>query len=319
MHRVLVPNPIAAPGLALLTDHPAIELDYQPQATEAEIRTALLTAEGLLLRTHVIPDFVYAQAAELRLVSRHGVGVDNVPLPTLEELGIGLAITADANAPSVAEHTVMLILAACRRLVAADILVKDGRWAERAQVQGRDLIGARVTLLGFGRIGQAVVARLLPFGAKLTIYDPGLPDTVAIPAGLFRAPSLESALKDADIVALHAPAAPGDPLIGASELALLAPGAILVNTARGSLVDETALLAALDTGQLDRYATDVFAVEPPPPDAALPHHDHVIATPHNSAITVEGAGRMSLRAAQNLIDGLTGTLAPEMTVLQMKR
>jgi len=316
MVKVLALDPIHEDGLALLRARPEVELVHLPTPTDAEILNHLKDAEAVILRARRLEDEMYRQAPKLRLVSRHGVGCDNLKFDLLRELGIGVAIASDSNLVSVAEHAMTLTLAACKNLVRAERAARSGNWAARDNLGARDLDGSAVLVLGFGRIGQAYAKRASAFGARITIYDPFLAGETELPKDYVRATNLEDALAAMDVVSIHMPrTAETANLFSSATLGNMKSGAILVNTARGGIVDEAALLAALDAGRPGFYATDVLADEPPSADDPLTGRDDVIVTPHSAAMTAQGATRMATRSAQNVLDFLDGKLAREMIAL----
>lgn len=316
MAKVLALDPIHEDGLALLRARSDVELVHLPTPTDATILEHLKDAEAVILRARRLEDDMYRHAPKLRLVSRHGVGCDNLKFDLLRDLGIGVAIASDSNLVSVAEHAMMLTLAACKNVVRAERAARNGHWSARENLGARDLDGAAVLVVGFGRIGQAYAQRAAAFGARITVYDPFLPEAAPLPDGYGRAGDLAGALTATDVVSIHIPrTADTANMFGAETLKHMQPGAILVNTARGGIVDEAALLAALDAGRPGFYATDVLADEPPAPDDPLLGRDDVIVTPHSAAMTAQGAIRMATRSAQNVLDFLDGTLAQEMIAL----
>ncbi|MEM7499849.1 MAG: hydroxyacid dehydrogenase [Pseudomonadota bacterium] len=312
MTKVLVLDPIHADGVAMLKARSEIDLVHLPEPPDDEIARQMRDAEALLLRGRTLPRTVFEEAGQLRLVSRHGVGCDNLDLDLLRARGIRVAISADANWLSVAEHTLALMFAAAKALPLGDRAARDGRWAIRDHLGTREIAGSDVLVLGFGRIGRAVAERCAALGARVRVHDPACSQTPPFES----APDLLAAAGKADFVSVHIPRTPETTnLIGADVLARLRPGAILVNTARGGIVDEGALLDALRTRPLARYATDVLADEPPRADDPLLERDDVILTPHSAAMTAEAARRMAVGAAQNILDFIDGHLAPEMTVI----
>ena len=227
--------------------------------------------------------------------------------------GITVAITANANFVSVAEHAFALMLAACKRIPEGDAAVRANRWGVREALGAREIMGAKLLVIGFGRTGSALAERARAFGAEILVHDPMLPPDMHLPEGYQRIGRLEEGLSQADIVSLHVPATPETRhLIGTPELALMPTGSILINTARGGIVEEKALPPALTALRPALYATDVLDSEPPAPDDPLLSHDQVILTPHSAAMTNEGTMRMSDHAAQNVLDFLSGRLRPEM-------
>ncbi|KEO60775.1 NAD(P)-dependent oxidoreductase [Thioclava indica] len=313
MIKVLALDPIHEAGLAMLHARQDIELVHLPQPDDASIAKHMADAEILILRGRHLDPALFDTAKSLRLVSRHGVGCDNLDFAQMGRNSVTVAVSADANYVSVAEHAFALMLAGCRNLIAADQAVRSGDWARRDALGGRDVQGSKILVVGFGRIGQAFAARAAAFGGEVTVFDPYLPADVTLPAGLKLAENRETAVGEADIVSLHLPHSPQTAnMVDAALLAQFRAGAILVNTGRGGIVDEHALLAALDAGRPALYATDVLASEPPAQDDPLLSRKDVIVTPHSAAMTEQGAMRMATGAAQNALDFLDGTLPDRM-------
>lgn len=312
MPKVLVLDPIAPVGLDLLRERAEVDLTHLPEPTEEAIAREIADAWALVLRGRRLAPERWAGARALALVSRHGVGCDNVPLDDLRAAGVTVAITADANAPSVAEHTLMLMLATARRARAHDAAVREGRWAVREAQMAQDLLGATLLIVGLGRIGREVATRAGAFGMRLLGHDPLLPPDASI-EGVERLGDLDAALARADVVSLHLPATSETRgLFDARALARFKPGAILVNAARGGIVDEAALCDALDSGRLGGVGLDVFAEEPVAADDPLLTREDVLLSPHNAAMSEQGARRMAEHAALNVLNFLDGRLDPRM-------
>ena len=313
--KVLVLDPIAEAGLELLRSRPDITLTHLTQPTPEAIAHELKDTWALLIRARVLDPALWREAGALRLVSRHGVGCDNLPLDTLAELGIAVAIAADSNTTSVAEHTMMLMLALARRALAYDRATRDGRFAHRESLDAVDLSGRTLLIVGLGRIGQQVARRARAFDMRVIGYDAMVPADVA-PEAIERIADLETALGVADVVTLHIPRTPQTVnLIDAVRLAQMKPEALLINAARGRIVDEAALCSALEEGRIAGAALDVFAQEPVPVDHPLLKREDVLLSPHSAAMTPQGAARMSRDAAANILAFLDGTLAPQMLVV----
>ena len=269
---------------------------------------ALMGTDALLVRgaTKVTREVV-AGARGLKAVARAGSGVDNIDLEACRERGIAVFNTPGANAVSVAEHTWALILALYRRLPAAAASMAAGRW-EKSALAGREVRGKTLGLVGFGRVGQEVGRIGLALGCRVQAYDP-LVRVADVLAGA-AAVSLDQALETSDIVSLHAPLAPETKrLVSAEMLSGMKAGAILINCARGALVDESALERALTEGRLAGAGLDVFETEPPG-DRALLRMPQVVATPHVAASTPEAQLRAGVEAATAIRDYLAAGLAP---------
>ncbi len=271
----------------------------------AELAAALAGCDALLVRgaTKVTADVLRA-ANGLKAVARAGTGLDNVDVATAKELGIQVLNAPAANTISVAELTLGLLLALERQLVPAASDLRAGKW-EKAKYSGRELNGKTLGLVGFGHIGRAVAMRARAFEMDVIATDPFI-GTWPGEFGWVRETPLADMLPKVDYLSLHVPLTKDTRgLIGAAELARMKPDAVIVNCARGGIVDESALLAALTTGKLRGAALDVFATEPPGelPLLALPN---VIATPHLGASTREAQDRAGVEAAQRVIAALKG-------------
>jgi D-3-phosphoglycerate dehydrogenase len=312
MPHVLVAGKLHPAGLKVLHEEPGITVDYVEEISEPSYQALLPRAEALVIRTQPLTAASIARAPGLRMVSRHGVGYDAVDVAALSARGIPLAIVGDVNSSAVAERAMLLILAASHRLIAADRATRAGDWAWRGGFQAHEVAGKRLFILGFGRIGQRLARLAQAFGMVTAAHDPFLPAS-AWPDTVARETDLTAALARADIVSLHLP--PGDrPILGADEIARLKPGAILVNTARGGLVDEPALARALRDGHLGAAGIEVFGQEPPAPDHPLFGLPQAVLTPHNAALTAECAERMALASVRNVLDFFAGRLDPRLIV-----
>ncbi len=247
---------------------------------------------------------VLAQAPDLRVISRTGVGYDAIDVAEATRRGIVVCTTPNTNQHAVADFAVLLLLACARRLVEAVDLVRSGRWTP--QPMGLELRGSTVGIVGTGLIGGEVARRLSGFGPRLLGYDVVRSPELEQRLGL-RYVGLEQLLAESDFVTLHAPLLPETRgLIDAAALARMKPGAFLVNTARGPLVDEAALAEALRRGQIAGAALDVFAVEPLPPDSPLREVEHLLLTPHVAGSTEQARAAMAAMAVDNAARVLRG-------------
>lgn len=306
-------NAILVTPRSLSRGHPALDLLTQrgfalvmptPGAIpdEATLIAALPGCVGWLAGVEPVSERVIAAADRLRVISRNGTGVDNLPLTALERRQIRLFRAEGTNARGVAELALGLTFAGLRQIVRTHEGMRAGTWPRHL---GREIAGARVAVVGLGAIGATYAQMCLDLGAQVAGFDPFAPqDRCAHPA--FARMGLDGALAGADIVSLHAPMPEdGAPLLTAPRLAALAPGAVVVNTARAGLVDAPALLDALDAGRVSAYATDVFDSEPPVP-SALTRHPGVILTSHIGGFTDASVERSTVRAVQNLLQALDG-------------
>ena len=313
MPHVLVAGRIHERGLDLLREA-GFSLRYVAEVTTESYVPFLGEADAILIRTQPLRAAEIAAAPRLSIVSRHGVGFDAVDVGALEARIIPLAIVGDVNAIAVAEQTLAFLLGLAKQVVFHDTAVRSGQWAVRDRFGATELHGKVLLLVGFGRIGRRVARMAEAFGMQIEVFDP-LQDEEAIrAAGALPVPSLGAGLARADYVSLHLPKSGARPLIGPEELALMKPGACLINTARGGLIDEAALLAALESGRLGGAALDVFQAEPPAPDYALLRSERLLLSPHMAGLSIESAIRMAESSAQNIIDFFAGTLDPALVV-----
>jgi D-3-phosphoglycerate dehydrogenase len=274
-----------------------------PSGTKREAILAALAAaptQAILMRGNPPLDAAVMDAApELRVIAKHGAGVDSVDLAAAAKRGIRVMVAADANAPAVAEHALALMLALGRDIVTLAARTRAGAW-DREGYSGREISGRRLGLVGFGRIARmvAVKARALGMEVSALPHRPGSVDT----ALAREAASLPALLADSDIVSLHVPLTrETEGMIGRDELAAMRPGSLLVNTARGAVIDEAALLDALVSGHLGGAALDTLIEEPPPPDHPLLRAPRLIVTPHIASATGAALIRMGVVAAQNIV------------------
>jgi len=308
--NVLVFRPIPPDLLAgIEAEHDVVVADPRQPAQAPAFREALAGAHGMIGSSIRLGAAELAQAVRLEVISSISVGVDNYDLGFLRQRGIALCHTPGVLTETTADTVFALIMAASRRLVELASHVREGRWTRNIgeDLFGWDVHGKTLAILGFGRIGQAVARRAaLGFGMRVLYVNEG-PVEVPELAGRATAATLDQALAQADIVAVTLPLTDSTRgLMGAREFALMKPGAIFVNGARGQIVQEAALLAALDSGHLRAAALDVFATEPLPQDSPLRRHPLVTALPHIGSATHETRRAMAALATRNLLDALAG-------------
>ena len=311
MPHVVVAGILHGAGLALLQAAEGVTFEHIEEISEASYLGHLAEADALILRTQPLTAAGVALATRLQVVSRHGVGYDAVDVAALSARRIPLCIVGDVNAVSVAEHAMMLILACAKRLIRADLAVRDGGWLWRNGLQQGEVAGKRLLIVGYGRIGRHVARMAAAFEMVVTAYDPHVGK--AWPGGAMQVASLAKGLAGADFVSVHMPAA-GAAVLGAAELALLPRGAVVINTARGGIVDEVALAAALASGHVAAAGVDVFEDEPVPLGHPLLAMDQVIVTPHIAGLTREAAARMAVASVRNVLDHFAGCLDPDLIV-----
>ena len=270
-----------------------------------EVAALAADADAAIVSTDPFDASVFAAAPRLRVIARVGVGTDSIDLEAATAAGVVVTTTPGANHETVADHALALVLAAIRRVTEHDASVRRGEWDRAGGLTPWDVHGTTVGLVGYGAIGQAVARRLAGFGVELLVADPA-----AAPGRGVEVVELGALLERADVVSLHLPLEPATTgLIGERELARMRPHAILVNTARGGLVDERALIAALREGRLRAAALDVFEDEPPAAAglAALPN---VVLTPHVGGLSERSIARMTAEATDCVLAGLAGRVDP---------
>jgi D-3-phosphoglycerate dehydrogenase / 2-oxoglutarate reductase len=311
--RVLVAGKIHKAGVELLAARNDVVVDSVEAVTTDAYRPFLDKAQGILIRTQPMGAAEIALAPHLKIVSRHGVGFDAVDVASLNARKIPLAVVGDVNSRAVAEHTLMLMLAAARRTVAHHVASTSGNWNERNRFDAVELDGKNLMVLGFGRIGRRVAELGRAFGMRITAFDPFVTADQAKSLGAELATNLHAALNAADFVSVHLPGGNG-PAIGVAELAVMKPSAIILNAARGGVIDELALDAALRERRIRAAGLDVLADEPPKPNHPLLSNPYVTISPHNAGLTEECAMRMGLAAAQNILDCFDGKLDYKLVV-----
>ncbi len=303
---VYVTQPIHEEAMTLLRAAADVVVGFGLEAQELE--SVLPEVHAILVRTSPMPAGLIDRAQSLRVIARHGVGVDNIAVAAATRRGIPVLITPRANLRSVAEQVFTLAMAVSRNTVRSDRLVRDGRFIDRDQMVGRELFGARLGVIGFGRIGKEV-ARIATggFGMRVLAYDPYLPHDEIRAGGAQPVESLTELLGACEFVTVHVPLTPETyGLLGPRELALMRPGSILIQTSRGGVVDESALVGVLREGRLAGAGIDVFEREPPPEDHPFFSLEQAVLTPHTAAHTRQAMRRMAVDAARGIIDVLDG-------------
>ncbi len=266
--------------------------------TERQLRKDLPGCVGYIAGTEILSGPLLAEFRELKAISRNGVGVDSIDVEAAKRLGISILTAPGANSQGVAELTIALILASIRSIPWHDGQLKAGQWNRRP---GRELAGRVLGLIGCGQIGRRVAGMALGLGMKVLAFDE-YPMASFNPSEDFSWASLETVLSSSHVISLHVPPA-DEPVIGPKSIGLLQEGVAIINTARASLIDDDAVLAALNSGQIGFLATDVFRSEPPEP-SPLVSHPNVIATPHIGGYTRESVDRATWAAVDNLLQAL---------------
>jgi len=303
--RVLVSDPLSARAIAALRAAPGIHVEERKGLKEADLLPIVADIDAWIVRgaTQVTRRLIEA-APRLRWVARAGAGLDNIDVAAAKERGIGVLNVPGANAVAVAELVFGLLLGLLRHIPEGDASVRRGEW-DKSRFMGRELRGKTVGIVGLGKIGRAVAQRARAFEMTCVGFDPLVSDADVRAMGVEPLP-LDDLIARAEILTLHVPlSAETRGMIGAERLARLPKGAFLVNAARGGLVDEAALLTALESGALAGAALDVFSSEPPQ-GSPLVGHPKVVATPHVGAATVEAQEAVGEEIVKLLLARMAG-------------
>lgn len=307
-HVVLVTDTLADSGVELLQSHDDIELRYEPGLKGSELLSAVAEADAIITRsgTPVTAELLEA-GRRLRVVGRAGVGLDNVDVDAATKQGVLVVNAPTANIISATEHTMALLLSACRAVPEADASVRRGEW-KRSKFIGIELNGKTLGIIGLGRIGTGIARRVREFGMKVLAHDPYVPRSTGerVNAELT---SLDHLLAESDFITVHTPLTDETKgMIGREELARTKPGVIAINCARGGIFDEQALAEALRSGHVRAAGVDVYVDEPPAPDHPLLQAPNIVLTPHIGANTAEAQERVGLQTAEMVVEALRGSI-----------
>jgi D-3-phosphoglycerate dehydrogenase / 2-oxoglutarate reductase len=316
MPHVLVVGPLRPEGRELLERQPGLTFEILEQPTASSIMAAMPETDAIVLRTAPITAAMIEAAPQLKVISRHGVGYDNVDMAAMNARRIPMALAVSSNRVAVAEHAFLMLLELLKHGRAFDRAVRADDWGSRFRLIPLELAGRTLLIVGFGRIGREVAERCAAFGMAVMVHDPYVQANVIEAAGDYRSiPDWEAALPETDVLTVHLPLGPDSRgLIGSQELAALPRHAFVINAARGGIVDEKALYEALSSGRIAGAGLDVFDQEPPPLDHPLLILDNVVLSPHNAGLSKEAAIRMAISTARNALAGLDGKLDPSMVV-----
>ena len=314
MPHLLIAGKIHDDGIALLKTAKGVTYDYVTEISHDSYAPLIDKADGLVVRTQPVPALTIAQGKNLKIVSRHGVGYDAVDVPALNARGIPLAIIGDVNSRPVAEHAMMLMLALAKKVRTYDAATRVGPWGYRNSFEAIELHEKNLLVVGFGRIGRHVAKMASGFGMTIYAFDPFQSNDAIKAGGAEPVTDLKTGLALADFVSVHVPMSGGKAVIGSEELACMKKSALIVNTARGGLIDENALHAALQSSQIAGAGIDVFLEEPPPADHPLFASEKVILSPHSASLTAESAIRMAVMSVKNALDYFDAKLDPAFVV-----
>jgi D-3-phosphoglycerate dehydrogenase len=300
--KILVCDPVSPKGIALLQQRPEFEVTVLPKRlSEAELLPVVKDVVAMVVRSETkVTQKVIEAAPELRVVGRAGVGVDNVDVDAATQRGVVVMNTPGGNTISTAELSFAMILNLARKAPQAYASMAAGKW-DRKQFQGVELFGKTLGVLGLGRIGSEVAKRALVFGMQVIAYDPFLTEARAKALGIELAGDLDEVYREADFITVHMPVTEQTRgMLNAAAFARMKPKVCLVNCARGEILVEADLIAALDSGKIAAVALDVFAVEPLPADHPFRKHPGITLTPHLGASTSEAQEKCGIEVAEVL-------------------
>lgn len=302
-HTVLLTGPQLAPeAMHLAAAHGVRVIPTTPYLPEQEL-LAVIRAEqpdAIIVRQGQLTRAMIDASHALKIIAKHGVGYNTIDIQAAADLGIPVTIAVGANAQSVAEHAFALLFSVARQTAWLDARMRQGHW-DKSSANGIELFGKTLGLVGLGSIGSILMDLVAPLQMRVKVYDPYLRE-LPMRAHVEREEDLERLLADSDVVSLHCPLTDSNHhLIGTAQLARMRPGSILINTARGELVDTEALVRALREGQIAGAGLDTFSPEPPPADSALWDLPTLVATPHVGANTAEARDRVGLVALQQIL------------------
>ena len=299
--KVAVLGKVDQKGLSFLKENEFKVIEIESFEIQ-NLKEQLKDVDGILLRTTKLDKEILEHCDNLKIISRHGVGYDNVDLDFLNENKIALGITSTSNAVSVAEHVLSFFIYLTKNLSLSDSLVKEGNFENRSQLPNFfELYKKKVLIIGFGRIGKEVAKRCLGFDMEVYVYDPFLDNEIIIKNQCIPIEKNQG-LAIADFITIHLPLN-GDTknFISQTELNVMKKKSILVNTSRGGIVNENDLCIALESKKIQGAGMDVFVSEPPESNHPFFKLDNILLTPHNAALTLECRERMSLEASQNIV------------------
>lgn len=306
--KVLVPHTMGQEGVALLRARDDIEtVVYPATITQAELLPLLQDCAGIALSGTPFRQTEMDASPAMQVVARIGVGYDAVEIPALTARRVPLMTAGTANSVSVAEHAFHFMMVLAKRFKALDGMVRAGRWRERHDGLPGELNGKTVLIVGFGRIGTRLAKRCLGFDMTVLVRDPFVDAAKIRAAGCEPVDDLNAALPRVDFVSIHCPKNPQTVgMFSTAQFAAMKPGAFIVNTARGGIIDEKALHAALTSGTIAAAGLDVWEAEPTPMDNPLLKLDNVVVSPHMAGVTTEAVANMAVAAAQNILSVLDG-------------
>jgi D-3-phosphoglycerate dehydrogenase len=316
MKKILIIQEINQAGPKLLTDHPDYEFELIKDINDPTLKEKIIDCDGVSLRTGKLSGEIIAQGKKLKIISRHGVGFDNIHLDTCKKNNITIAITATANAVAVAEHVLFMLLSISKRKNMYDDCVKKGDFNDRNKLPKTiEIWGKNILIAGFGRIGQCLIKRCLGFEMNVFVYDPFVSAEKVESLGGKKVENLKEAVKTMDAISLHIPLNNETKnMINLDLLKTMKKNCIIINAARGGIINENELNQALNEDLIFGAGLDVFEIEPPEKSNPLLKNDKVFLSPHTAAFTEECMIRMGKETIQNIIDFFDNKIEKSKTV-----
>ena len=308
--KILIIQKVHEKGMELINNHPNFDVEVTDDTSVENLKSKIKDCDGASIRIAKLSGEVINEAKNLKIISRHGVGYDNIDLKTAKERDIKIAITANANAVTVAEHVMFVLLNIAKRRELYHTTVKEGNFKDRNKLPKTiEVWKKNFLIMGFGRIGKALIKRCLGFEMNVFVYDPFVDKDTIEKLGGKKVDNIEEAVKTMDVISLHMPLTEKtENLINYNLLKTMKKNCIIINAARGGIINEEDLNKALNEDLIFGAGIDVFKQEPPENDNPLLKNDKVYLSPHTAAFTNECMTRMGVETIQNIIDYFDDTL-----------
>ena len=308
--KILIIQKVHEKGMELINNHPNFDVEVTDDTSEENLKSKIKDCDGASIRIAKLSGEVINEAKNLKIISRHGVGYDNIDLKTAKERDIKIAITANANAVTVAEHVMFVLLNIAKRRELYHTTVKEGNFKDRNKLPKTiEVWKKNFLIMGFGRIGKALIKRCLGFEMNVYVYDPFVDKDIIDKLGGEKVNNIEEAVKTMDVISLHMPLTDKtENLINYNLLKTMKKNCIIINAARGGIINEEDLNKALNEDLIFGAGIDVFKQEPPENDNPLLKNEKVYLSPHTAAFTDECMTRMGVETIQNIIDYFDDTL-----------
>ena len=308
--KILIIQKVHEKGMELINNHPNFDVEVTDDTSVENLKSKIKDCDGASIRIAKLSGEVINEAKNLKIISRHGVGYDNIDLKTAKERDIKIAITANANAVTVAEHVMFVLLNIAKRRELYHTTVKEGNFKDRNKLPKTiEVWKKNFLIMGFGRIGKALIKRCLGFEMNVYVYDPFVDKDIIDKLGGEKVNNIEEAVKTMDVISLHMPLTnKTENLINYNLLKTMKKNCIIINAARGGIINEEDLNKALNEDLIFGAGIDVFKQEPPENDNPLLKNNKVYLSPHTAAFTDECMTRMGVETIQNIIDYFDDTL-----------